>query len=346
MVFELSDSLIDDRILSNQILRNSLHNLFLGYVEGNLLLSLSPKLMDFLEERLTDDFSKRVINHFQHRVFAHYDVLFLTKVVLENPNLDNNELAIDFFKNTSAIQPPILLCENLDDTKFYFSLCREYFGINNINAKNGQGAGGSSVADNLEHIVNNQDRFCLCIVDSDIKYPDCDDGGTYVAIKNKNLVPHPSYDVYQLKVHEIENLIPIDIISRSIKNKSDRDFSKRLKDIDHDGDILKYYDIKEGIKLSKIQASPKYYSFAKDIFDRLNKRVAPNAFDSYLNSLTRKKSDQVFAQLCPGILEKFLSIDTRYNVKFVYCDYLREEWNSIRNIVVAFFCCREDVPIN
>ena len=346
MVFELSDSLISDRILNDPVLKDSLHNLFLGYAEGNLLLSVSPRLLDFLAEGLDDDFSKRVINHLQNRVFVHYDVLWQTIIVLDNPRYENHELAIDFFRKTSTIQPPILLCENLDDTKFYFALCREYFGINFINTKNGQGAGGSSLADNLENIVNNQDRFCLCIVDSDIKYPNCDDGGTYVAILNKNLVPHPSFEVYKLNVHEIENLIPIDIISKNTNDNNKRKFANRLKEIDNDGDILKYYDIKEGIKLASIRFCPEYFKFAKDIFDRFANHSGKKSFDSYLTSLSRKKSGQVFSQICPGILVKFLSLDTRFKDRFIYCDYLRNEWNNIKELVVTFFCAREDTPIN
>lgn len=345
MVFELTDSLIDKSVLNSRTLRDSLHNLFLGYEEGNLILSLSPDLLDFLGNGLNDTLSKRVINQLQHSVLAHYDVLWQTKVVLDNPDTDNHELSIEFFKNTSAIQPPTLLCENLDDTKFYFALCEEYFGINYIKTKNGLGVGGSSTADNYEQIVNNNDKICLCIVDSDIKYPESDEGGTYVAILNKNIPKHPSHLVCKLNVHEIENLIPIEIIGRHIKDKKAREFSKRLKAIDNNGDILHFYDIKEGIKLSSIKQNPKYYSFAKDIFNRLNGLSKSESFDDYVRSLERKKCNILFAPLCPGILDTFISLDSRYHDRFVYCDYLRDEWERIKNYIVTFFCARPDVPL-
>ena len=346
MVFELTDSLIDQRVIDNKVHRDSLHNLFLGYEEGNLILSMSLDLLDFLDSGLDDTLSKRVINRLQNSVLAHYDVLWQTKVVLDNPDTNNHELSIDFFRNSSAIQPPILLCENLDDTRFYFALCKEYFGVDMINTKNGQGGGGSSTADNLEQIVNNKDRFCLCIVDSDVRYPGCDDGGTYVAILNKHLNQHPSYEVFKLTVHEIENLIPITIIGKHIKDKRDRELSKRLIEVDNNGDILKYYDIKEGVKLSAIRRKVGYYQFASNLFERLKKPNDRQSFDEHLAILDRNQSDEVFAPLCPSILETFMNIDVRYHERFVYCDYLREEWDRIRKIIVTFFCARQADPIN
>lgn len=346
MVFELTDSLIDRSVLDSKSHRDSLHNLFLGFEEGNLILSLSPELLDFLDAGLDDTLSKRVINRLQHSVFAHYNVLWQTKVVLKNPNTDNHELSIDFFKNSSTIQPPTLLCENLNDTQFYFALCEEYFGVDYLNKKNARGGGGSSTADNLEQIVNNKDSFCLCIVDSDIKYPGSGNGGTYDAIVNKGLIPYPTYEVFKLFVHEIENLIPIEIIGKHIKKKDDRVFSKRLKAIDKGGDVLKYYDIKEGIKLSAINVLPGYYQFAKMVFDRLKKPTDHTSFEEYLADLSRKKINQVFAPLNPGILDTFLALDLRYHKRFVYCDYLRDDWDKIKEVIVTFFCARPADPIN
>ena len=345
MVFELTDTLIDNNVLNHKVFRDALHNLFLGYEEGNLILSLSPDLLDFLDKGLTDTLSKRVIYKLQHSVFAHYDVLWQTKVVLDNPDTNNHELPIDFFKNSSAIQPPILLCENLDDTKFYFALCEEYYGINYLNTRNGQGGGGSSTADNFEQIVNKRDKICLCIVDSDIKFPGSDDGGTYGAIRNKNIEPYPSHSVYKLQVHEIENLIPIEIIRKHVNDENNRHFCKLLKSIDKNGDILHYYDFKDGIKLSAIRKHPKYYTFAQGIYDKLNGTSTSVSFEDYLKSLERKKCDHVFAPLCPGILDKFLSLDIKYHERYIYCDYLRAEWDRIKQIMVTFFCARQDVPL-
>lgn len=346
MVFELTDSLIDRSVLETKSHRDSLHNLFLGFEEGNLILSLSPELLDFLDAGLDDTLSKRVINRLQHSVLAHYNVLWQTKIVLNDPDTDNHELPIDFFKSTSAIQPPILLCEDLDDTRFYFALCKEYYGIDYLNTRNARGGGGSSTADNLEQIVNNKDSFCLCIVDSDIKYPGSKDGGTYEAIVNKGLISYPSYEVYKLSVHEIENLIPIDIIGKHIKKKENCEFSKRLKAIDINGDVLKYYDIKEGIKLSVINSLPGYYQFAKMLFDRLKKPADKTSFEDFLSDLSRKGSKQVFVPLSPGILDTFLTLDLRYHKRFIYCDYLKDDWNSIKDVVTTFFCSRADDPIN
>ena len=152
--------------------------------------------------------------------------------------------------------------------------------------------------------------------------------------------------MFKLAVHEIENLIPIIIIGKHIKDPRERELSRRLMEVDNNGDVLKYYDIKEGIKLSAIRRKNGYYRFAKDLFERLKKPNDRQSFEGHLAILDRKKCDAVFAPLCPGILETILRIDVRYNDRFAYCDYLREEWDRIREIIVTFFCARQTDPIN
>lgn len=345
MVFELTDSLISDEIFTKADYRRSLYNLFLGFEEGNLLLSMSPRLLDFLDdERLDDSLSRRVVNYLQNRAMGHYEVLWQIRIVLKDPDSNNREIALPFFKNTSAIQPPILLCEHLNDTRFYFALCQEFFGVSFINTKNGQGAGGSAVAESLEQIVKGGDRFCLCIVDSDKKCADDIDGGTYKAILNKHLTPQPFYSVYKLNVHEIENLIPFCLIDSFIKEEQPRKFAKRLKLIDNNGDLLKYYDVKDGIKRIAIAKNPRFRSFAETVYNRLKKRSDKKTFDMFLSSI---KDKTVFPHLCPGALDRFLEIDTaRSGPRFVYCDYLRDEWLSIKDYIVTFLCARSDDPIN
>ncbi len=343
MVFELTDTLIDEAASQTADYQTSFHNLFLGYEEGNLLLSVSPDLLDFLSDRLNDTLSLRVINHLQNTPLVHYNVLWQVKVVLNNPDISNREIAIDFFKATSAVQPPTFLCENLDDTKFYIALCEEYFGDLFLNTKNSQGGGGSSIADNLEQIVNNHDRFCLCVVDSDIKYPGCGDGGTYAAIINKGLAQDTSFDVYKLNVHEIENLIPFTITIKYIKDKHVRKFAQRLLAVDLNGDILKYYDIKEGIKKGLVEKEQGCMNFAANIYNRFKKASDITPFETYLQSI---KDEHIFSPICPGILVSFLKISPRQLPRFIYCDYLREEWQHLREIIVTYLCARQAVPLN
>ena len=344
MVFELTDTLIDDVVFKNEDYKHSLNNLFLGYAEGNLLLSASPELLDFLSTGLDDSLSKRVINHLQHKALVRYNVLWQTKVVLNNPNVHDHEIAIDFFRQSSAIQPPIVLCENLKDTEFYFALCREYFGEVFINTKNGQGGGGSSVADSLEHIVVSNDRFCLCIVDSDMKFPGAKEGGTYKAISNKGLEPSSTYHVHKLNVHEIENLIPIDFMCQHIRDNRVRSFAKRLKGIDKNGDILSFYDVKKGINSKNIREERLYYDFAEIIYNRLKKASDRTTFEQYLSK--KFKNDCVFIPLCPSILTSFMNIKCAKKPRFEYCDYLKTEWECIWKLIVTFLCVRQNDPIN
>jgi len=343
MVFELTDTLISDIVNDDYEIRMALSNLFYGYEEGTLLLSASPELLEYLYGVFDEQRIHRIINYLKKKALVEYDVLWQTKVVLKNADLSCHEVPISFFSKTSAIQPPYLLCENLRDTKFFIQLCKEYFYDKYINTKNTIGGGGSGVADCLESIVNRNDSFCLCIVDSDIKYPGAVDGGTYKAICEKHLCPNSTYYIYKLGAHEIENLIPINYICQNIKDKEARKFAKRLKDIDNNGDVLLFYDIKDGIQRKSIDADTKYKQFAQTIYNRLNGSHRTKSFDDYIYS--KGKKTNIFPQLCPSILDTFINDKGVKAREFTYCEYLRVEWSMVRKLVITFLCSRQNNPI-
>ena len=97
--------------------------------------------------------------------------------------------------------------------------------------------------------------MCLCIVDSDKKYGNAEPRETMQKVKeiaNRNMQDY--FEVILLDVHEIENLIPINVLEQIIKklniSKQGIDFMRFLvrEDCSLESPVF-YFDLKKGIPL-------------------------------------------------------------------------------------------------
>lgn len=319
-----------------------LSNLLKGYEEGNLVLMASYELCEFFVHVLKNERDKVVMNYLgNHNAFS-YSTNWNTVVVIKDADPQKHEIEISFFDSTSKIQPPTLLCENLNDSQFYYKLCSYLSGNSeNINGKNIRGGGGSTLADELENIVLHNDSFCLAIVDSDEKYPNCPSGGTYKAVMDKTLDLGANNFIYKINVHEIENLVPSSyLLGCTRKNKKSNRFVQKILSLSNKDEILKYYDIKDGISFSAIQSNPEYYAFAEMIYNSFLPKNHKEEFKNYLCKM--KKTGYVFPSINSKLLEYFLN-----KPDFSKSDYyLQQEYKNIKNIVFTFLCSRVDDPIN
>ena len=115
-----------------------------------------------------------------------------------------------------------MLAENEDDISFYKMLGQFYVRESKIGKikidfepRNG---GGSTTYGVLQRIIEEKNRMCLCIVDSDKKYGNAEPRETMQKVKeiaNRNMQDY--FEVILLDVHEIENLIPINVLEQIIK---------------------------------------------------------------------------------------------------------------------------------
>lgn len=319
-----------------------LRYLLQGYEEGNLILTASYELWDFFSPILLDDRCRKIIHYLEaHNSFT-YPTMWNTIVVLQDADPLKHEIDITFFNHSSKIQPPILLCENLNDAKFYFKLCGFYLGKPDmINGTNLRGGGGASIAGELEQIVKENNTFVISIVDSDVKYPKCPDGGTYFAIKNKHLPESANMTVFKINVHEVENLIPFSFVRNHVKkdNKAAA-FLKKLAQLQNRADIMRYYDIKLGICRSAIDGNPDYYDFAEMIFNSIASRKEKDGFIKYVKKIPAKGN--VFPAIKKNLLDSFICSPNFSNIDY----YLDSEYSNISNIVFTFLCSRVNDPIN
>lgn len=171
-----------------------------------------------------------------------------------------------------------LLAENLTDSKFYKLLAEHYCASQNIRgvrlAFHRELGAGDTIRDVLHKCVAEEKMPTLCIVDSDQKhgrtreYPnEPGKGGTlrHVADMAQELEKDsslPPFFLYSLPVHEVENLIPMQILTELAKKSPEMtkglEMLRKLGKIDG-GEPLLYYDLKLGFPFMKTKPQRAYW---------------------------------------------------------------------------------------
>lgn len=124
-------------------------------------------------------------------------------------------------------------------------------------------------------------------------------------------------------------------------NKEGKNFLKRLKKDNHAKEILRYYDIKNGIKLKDIKDNVLYFQFAKLIYDKIyaNKK---NNFEKFISIKIKNSNTQIFPGIRKNAMQKFLEEKTlKMDINF-----FKKELEEIAELIVTLACGRNDDPIN
>lgn len=150
-----------------------------------------------------------------------------------------------------------LICENQNDCEYYSLLGLDYCNHNSISGYTVdftyQGGGGQETATAYENMVCREKRPALCIVDSDKKHGyNCPVGKTCMDVQNMAASfsgSEPPFQTIVLPVHEVENIVPLIILSKVYRNESSISlyikFLKKLAEIE-DGTPLLFFDFKKG----------------------------------------------------------------------------------------------------
>lgn len=334
MVFELTDELAKCPQSKRDALTVCISNLLLGYYEGNLYLIASSALCGYISANnlVEGARQKEALNHLLNNNGYRPDVLWHIRVVLENAEVEKHELDISFFGKTESIQPTFMLCENLEDIRFYLKQTKYYHPNSPMVVNEYHGGGGSTV--DVFKVLKRRNIVCLVILDSDIRFPGCEKGETASRCVNNYQNKCANIEVKVLPVHEAENLVPISFMLKNTDVYGVR-FLTRLKKKKYT-EVLVYYDVKEGISKEKTDEFQDYKKFAKIMYEKLNTR---NKFDAYYKIL--KKNDLVFPKLNKDMLSLYNS-----NSVFGMNDELESYRKEIADLVYTFLCCRGAVPIH
>lgn len=120
---------------------------------------------------------------------------------------------------------PLFLTENIIDSRFYKLLAQVYLVRSRASVKLvycPRGGGGSQIYNEYFSIQEEQNYLCLCIADSDVKFPRGHLGDTaqrLCEVENPDML---LCETAILEVREIENLLPIPALSLVVDGTAER----------------------------------------------------------------------------------------------------------------------------
>lgn len=346
MLLNLDDSLLEtENTLKDRVIV-CVTNILIGFYEANILVQASDEIYDHYEPLIKDDRAMRALVYLKANNSYAYEIepFNIVNKDLKNVDVLHKEISIFFFEQTISIQKAIILGENGNDVSYYIFMANVFFPNIRISCEKMSG-GGSTTSEIFAYIQKQNNRFCLVIADSDMKYPDAPLGGTAKAIEKVWNKKRVHLDVYRLSVHEAENLLPLSFVKEKAKNnKNAIDFFKRIEKSDSFNNIWRCYDIKKGIKVEDIESSADYYSFAEKVY--LEVYGVKQSFEKYISQLKFYKRKQVMPPIRSDVLDLFVHLKDEEKMKYSIFLY-QQECEEIAKKVIQFACSRpNDDPLN
>lgn len=254
----------------------------------------------------------------------------------------------------------IILAENTDDICLYKIIGKYYTAKFNIGRMNiefeDRLGGGDTTADILERIIADEKNMCLCMVDSDKKYREDSGGETLKKVEKvaeANKQRKFFWEVISLKVHEIENLIPVSVMEEIQREKGfDNEGIEFVKFLfqkgDQDNFPYFYYDFKNGIPMKKFVIHQTADEREQKKFERLE--PYRKYWRSYVEEYGIKVEDKQSDVLVRGVCEKILKHTVEYLGRLkneellVKCrtgGAVEEYWDSIGSQILSWGCVGE-----
>lgn len=201
------------------------------------------------------------------------------------------ELGYEKIMQSRFVDQPVFIAED-DNDRIVFDLFCKYFlfkrNASNINISlNFQDGIGNRCRDVFDRVTS-QGNMVLCIVDSDKRHPK--DKMSQTALRLKGVAPSISsacYEINIVRVHEAENIIPIDFYIKYYEEMNDVQTKSRVeklkKVLSKNKEALFYYDFKNGFSAYRLaEFKSKYDSFWDDILEIEPKcRNCISSFDSF-----------------------------------------------------------------
>lgn len=170
------------------------------------------------------------------------------------------------FLGIHGVKKTVILTENLNDARAFEHAAKQYQVATRLPGQvtlDKSGGGGSTTPIAFKNFTKNEQRWCLCITDSDRFHPaanmdttaqKCRDIGEDISIVAAHI---------DISAREIENILPIAFLDEVIPPTHQTKWEWHIKKLNKiRPDVHKYCDIKKGTTLRKIR------TYAKDCPNR------------------------------------------------------------------------------
>ncbi|MEA4906929.1 MAG: hypothetical protein VB089_04890 [Anaerolineaceae bacterium] len=185
--------------------------------------------------------------------------------IIKKDNKTLIRLSPDVIMNSRITERAIFLCENSRDIKLYSRVADFFLGENrsfrglkiDYDSING---GGNNISDQYDLFQKENQKFCLCIVDTDWEYKGANFGNTaqrLLQVHNRNItngIPKVFCVYKPILSREAENLIPFPIFQELIFEHPDcSGFINWLEQLERKNIEARFFvNIKEGLYFKKI----------------------------------------------------------------------------------------------
>lgn len=225
---------------------------------------------------------KASLNKFPQQASALKHVSTYTKITANNqvPTRAESDgkkiitIPLSLIQRMNLKAPVEIIFEELNDSSIYEIISRWYLksfispGFINRNYRSIHGGGGRT------HVVytdaqNRNDQFCLCITDSDKKFPTDEFGQTSKDVRASEQTDKVLSYHMDLDFHEVENLVPLNFLLEKCKTKPSQDLVSQIKSADQNGnpEAKLFWDYKKGFKLSTLKSLDGGWTYWKRAFN-------------------------------------------------------------------------------
>lgn len=359
MLIYLTNSLIvDPQDKHYNSIRIAIRNIALAVIESKHLLRGDYEVLCSMCDIFKSDvdifplFRKLSIEYATHTIPN--SIRNYVEVVKENPirrytdSFCIDQVAYEYFMDTLKVQPMNFILEDDDDNIIYELIVNWYIKEKQLNTNTSYSivhGGGNNILDVVNKHIK-QGYMAVCITDPDLHFPE-------QTIKNDSCCAKCArmnakggiYYHYYPKVHEMENLIPlnyIDCMDWHLKqNALDKAAFEKLSNCEKREEILKFFDYREGIKKEQIENTAQrdnFYEYAKLCCEQNLELLAGLTFEEYYDQLQGK--DYVYPRLKKRIIPEIKQLLEHPMPDPSLMNFQKEEWLKIGEFLVGLFCAR------
>lgn len=256
--------------------------------------------------------------------------------------------------NHHIVFETVFLSENLTDLYLYEMIAKVYQVLARIGTitlrYDPVGGGGSTTAEQYQAYQSAKNRLCLCIADSDRKYPHARRGGTCRELEDVDDPNLPLCELVCLNVQEAENLISNRMYHEALCSNPDQMRTvaelERL-DASPRADSRHYLDLKEGIRLLEIihpNADPQFAAYWSSVFAQLGHRTDR----CWLNADCDSKDDcqcvvgRLGRTVLETVIEQVLRKNSIHKLAEMLDDLVAPEWVRLGELITAWLCGRSE----